>query len=102
MNCQTPLIFFASTSHTVLKASLSWTTTLTAVKIKTIVPSTVAISPCRGFDAPTSMASTALAAASPSRPLNCNSTSPRAASSPNTRPATAIAMISTGPSEKIE
>ena len=67
--CQMPDPGGLSTSHTVLSASLSCTTTPTAANTNVPIPMTVASTPSYGRSAPFSMASTAWLPASPSSPF---------------------------------
>ena len=65
------------------------------------MPTTAANVPEPVWLALLTVASIAAAPWSPIRPRSCAKTSPRAAFSPKTNPATAIAMMSSGAIEKI-
>jgi hypothetical protein len=97
-----PLPRGGSASHTVLSASLSWTTTPIAANTSTPRPSKVSSRPSVGREAAASIDSTACAPVVPRRPAICADTSPRTAAWPNTSPAIEMVMTSSGPSEKTE
>ena len=96
-----PEVFFGFTSQMVLRASLSCPKTPDAPKTRVTMPMTVAIVPLAGLAAFSTISCTALAASGPRTPRSCVKTWLRAASSPKTSPAMAMAISSSGASEKI-
>jgi hypothetical protein len=74
--------------------------TVIAPRSSIAVPVTVAITPPSGLSAACSSRSTAAAPSSPISPRSWPKISPRAASSPNTRPATPMTISSSGAIEK--
>jgi hypothetical protein len=89
-------------SNMLLSASLSWTTTPTAATSNSAIPIAPDQPPDVDEDVPLSMASTAWPPVGPRSARNCAVSDPRTASAPKNKPAIAVTMSSSGPSENTE